>query len=1014
MRGLTSCLLAGLFAVALPGRCPATTLERVISHENPDFKAALNAPRLAVGRDGLVYLCAQGKGANGPYSYVLRLTREGKEKWGTLITAGHNATANKDGVIAAAVFYGHKVSLYDKTGQSLGAVDDFLQAGGSLAPPHVEAGASGDFYGLDQCRDQIVRLSAGARVLQVYSIPRKPKENHSLWDFRVSEKVKAFYVYAPTAAGPRITSVGFDGKERWIYKAGVSAHSDAIGFMAAFDVDDKGVLNVMKGDSQVERISPAGKPLEPLPLHMGKARPGPNQPWFSSLRIFGNDLLLGRAVATEFFQRYDLRSGDLKQVVSTDHELLRLTLETDVWPAGKAVSLRVRLTADGRTLKPRWRVWARPFASLDYREFPLKGDRVQVPADGTGLYVIKVTPEILPDQHLVPSNTMVRTVVEIRRPGTKGSATVLTPANRMDFGRGEPIPFRVVVRGHEGDQPLPLVLELTDGTRALARGQVKWKSGGRPIALTVPATLTAGLKPGRYALTVTARGLTCAGQPLVIGPGKRPALFHFMQYGDYTEFYPSADVWEAPDLAAAHAARMRKLGVNLVVDRLGYGLPLNDLEWDQGNKAELETLAKRLESKPGAVASGNAAMLSPLLQTQAAYSSRGIEQLAILRGMDAGLPLGSGFDARKPEEFKKDITRVTRALLPYPSFRGWSWAANTWIWEKRGSKAAKTAEEATAYEAALKRAGDTGAWDPVLDKVAGYRLNYAVEAQDLFNSVLKKIAPDKITAVSGPYRNVESYPPVTFSNVDEVDLQYQAEQIQPPDTAPHNVDFQKRPGKRAWGHPELFNDAGTGEQILPTLLQMVMRGADGVGASGAIPNWGPQLEDPRTSYHGMTSTFRAMGGLLRQYGPWLTTLHNNDSVAIVVSGRMSRIDDWKGIGGKYFTRLFEAYQSCLRARYPASFVFTEDLAPKSLARYKAVLVVGQTVAIDLPLKKALGRAKTAGRRSFMTIPAGKNWSKTSRPSGSPSTRWRTTRVSGRTIPPTPGFRSIIGPTGSPW
>src|SRR5262249_27352538 len=215
--------------------------------------------------------------------------------------------------------------------------------------------------------------------------------------------------------------------------------------------------------------------------------------------------------ATEFFQRYDLRSGDLKQVVHTDHELLRVTIDSNVWPAGKVVPLRVRLTAVGGTFKPRYRVWARPFASLDYREFPLQGDKVQVPADGAGLYVIKVTPEILPAQHLVPSNTMVRTIVEIRQPGTKGSATVLTPANRMNFGRGEPIPFRVVVRGHTSDEPLPLVVKLTDGTRVLAQGQANWKPGSQPVAWTLPATLTAGLKPGRYALTVTARGLTCAG-----------------------------------------------------------------------------------------------------------------------------------------------------------------------------------------------------------------------------------------------------------------------------------------------------------------------------------------------------------------------------------------------------------------------------------------------------------------------------------------------------------------------
>jgi hypothetical protein len=324
----------------------------------------------------------------------------------------------------------------------------------------------------------------------------------------------------------------------------------------------------------------------------------------------------------------------------------------------------------------------------------------------------------------------------------------------------------------------------------------------------------------------------------------------------------------------------------------------------------------------------------------------------------------------KREQFTADLTRVTKALAPYPSFRGWSWAANWWVVQDKHqgpgirTPAAASAEERAAYEAAWKRAADSGEWGAVLGKVADVRLGYAVEAQELFNATLKKIAPKKVTAVSGPYRALELYPPLTFRNVDEVQLHYQAEQIQWPHVAGHNVDYQKRPGKRAWGHPELFNEAGTGDQALPALFGMVMRGADGVGCAGAIPNWGPQPEDARSGYQGTTSVYRAAFGLLKQYGPWLTTLRDNDRVAIVVSGRMARIDEWSAIGGTYFTRLFEAYQSCLRARHPAGFVFADDLTPDLLKRYKAVLVVGQTVEMEPALAKALARAKGAGTAVF--------------------------------------------------
>ena len=206
--------------------------------------------------------------------------------------------------------------------------------------------------------------------------------------------------------------------------------------------------------------------------------------------------------------------------------------------------------------------------------------------------------------------------------------------------------------------------------------------------------------------------------------------------------------------------------------------------------------------------------------------------MAILMMNDAGLPLGSpGFDSRKPEQLLDVLTRTTIALRTYPAFRGWTWASNWWVFRDRGAEAGKTSEEKAAYRAAEKRAGETGSWDPVLDRVSAYRLGYAVDAQALFNRRLKELAPGMVSAVASPYRNVESYPPITLSNVDEVDLQAQWEQVALPYHAAHSVNYYKRPGKPAWIHPEVWNDAGTGDQIVPTLFQALMRGADGVGAS---------------------------------------------------------------------------------------------------------------------------------------------------------------------------------------
>jgi hypothetical protein len=531
----------------------------------------------------------------------------------------------------------------------------------------------------------------------------------------------------------------------------------------------------------------------------------------------------------------------------------------------------------------------------------------------------------------------------------------------MHFGRGEEVPFEIVARGKEADRPITALVRLIDdsGTRAEETATIQ---GGK-ASLRLAPTLTAGLRPGRYRLVAAAPGWTAVPQELTIGPGMRPAPFSLVEYGDYGPIYPSADPWDAPDRTTAHLGRIAKLGFNCVVDRLG--IQRGALAWDNRAQAELLAIRKRLESDPMALPPDKIRMASPLLQTLAGYSAGGIEQMGILMGNDAGLPLGGpGFDSRKPDQITKDLTDVTRGLLPYPSFRGWSWSSNWWVFEQRGANAARNPTEKAAYLAAVKQARAVGAWDPVLDTVSDRRLGFAVEAQDLFNKTLAGITPKLVTASACPHRNVESYPPVSLKNVEEVDLQAQWEQVILPYSVPHGVDFYRRPGKRAWTHPEIWNDAGTGEQILPTLFQAVMRGVDGVGCSGRVPPWGTMPEDPRSSYDGTASIYRALNGTLRPYGPWLTRLQSGDDVAIVVSGRMLRLDEWHTVYGRHFARLFEAYVSCLHAHHPATHVFVEDLKPETLARFKAVLVVGQTVEMEPALLDALKKAQAAKVRVF--------------------------------------------------
>src|SRR5204862_429151 len=80
--------------------------------------------------------------------------------------------------------------------------------------------------------------------------------------------------------------------------------------------------------------------------------------------------------------------------VATDHERLVAEFPSLVWTAGKSMPFTIGFESSGKaSIKPRWRVWARPLGVPRYLEWPLKDGQLQVPADRAGLYVLKVSPE---------------------------------------------------------------------------------------------------------------------------------------------------------------------------------------------------------------------------------------------------------------------------------------------------------------------------------------------------------------------------------------------------------------------------------------------------------------------------------------------------------------------------------------------------------------------------------------------------------------------------------------------
>ncbi len=661
------------------------------------------------------------------------------------------------------------------------------------------------------------------------------------------------------------------------------------------------------------------------------------------------------------FQVYDRKTGKFRRSVSIDYEMLTVRFEDPIWIAGRPTPFSMNYQAPAREGRPNLRVYLRPLGTAKFHELQVKDGKIVPPKSWTGLYHLRVTAGL----EGAESEYQVETAIEIRPANARGSISIFTRRNRRHFAAGELIPFQVLCRTRK-NEPLPKGIEIRlvdeTGKRHLSIPIRARLENGKPVPAELTSQQTKELKRGAYRLSIRVPGWTIAEQHLFVGTPKRKDAYKLVRHGDYYSAYPKVTFWNAPEKIRSHVAFSRAVGLNMFVDRLGHSGSGHLHEIDQ--RLENHDLVSRLQKDPRAVAPEKAVFDNRVLQTAATYGVNGIEQRGILLYMDAGLPVGTGFDKRSPRQMQKDIIKVTKQFDGYPAFRGWSWAANWWI-DKRGERAAKDDNEKRAYKAAFKAAQEKGRWDPILETVSDRWINHAVKAERLFRTAMKKArsgsdAKSLKSAMTAPYRQPGMIPPLTFANADEVDLQFQAEQIQWPMISAHNVDFYKRPGKPAWGHPELWNDDGTGAQILSNLLQMLMRGADGVGQSGRTRGFGAFPPDPRSMGAGATSVHRTLYTWVGKHGPWLSKFDSHDPIVIPVSTRMMRLElGWKGVGGFYFTRLFEAYNACLRAHRPAQFIFAEDCAPDAFTKFQGVLIVSQTVEFDPQLAKALQRAKAA-------------------------------------------------------
>ena len=269
---------------------------------------------ITVGLDDKVYVSTG--------NLFIRCNRDGSEPAGSPPVASlSNVTASRQGTIAAAyAHFAKNVTLFDPDFNVIGKFDRIASAN-FRSPAGVASGPSGDFYALDQGRDQVVRFHPDGIRCGIYRIPREPAgPPGELVRFRICEKLKQVYV---VNRAPLIRCFVFDESEwkaparkLWEIKTdgSLEAGSELFWGYGGFDVDENGVLYVMGKVAQVvKRYAPDGKPLDEVKLSMGDLKPTDKE-FVWGIQASKGEMFIKRNHPTEFFQRYDLATGQRKNV----------------------------------------------------------------------------------------------------------------------------------------------------------------------------------------------------------------------------------------------------------------------------------------------------------------------------------------------------------------------------------------------------------------------------------------------------------------------------------------------------------------------------------------------------------------------------------------------------------------------------------------------------------------------------------------------------------------------------
>ena len=622
----------------------------------------------------------------------------------------------------------------------------------------------------------------------------------------------------------------------------------------------------------------------------------------------------------------------------------RITVGIPFDTAKPGVPFSLPVTIAGRPAVPgnEWHVFARPSdgTDLSWKELPSSYGpgalTVEAPADLRGLYDIAVRY----GKGAITRNDGVRDLhvektISFGAGPENGSISVRSLVNRAGFRCGEAIPIRIDVRSALQRSVAQLWLERDGkvlGSTSLTMATHYWQ---------IPQGITRRLLPGHYQVRGVIDSLPTNPYEFDLAEAEPDSPVQRILYHEFDQ----------------NPATFPQPGLLSVAERLAFIRDYTDAVAGLAFTRETDRGAGKLLSPKPVGTWRHDSTAEPTTHDSVPLGGLWEPEFYLDRATARGIHLdtqvlahcsGVRLAADWFPSLDATMQRLSQWFGRYPAFYGFNYNDEIFF------PNAPFSDSSTADKAWLNAAVSRLAGRPKAD---AFRLGLTHMYGELDRAV-EEVRGD-LSRTATPmwqYPAVEgSYAPTIYANMTESYSHYLSEAYGWPWYPAHSVDMLRRPGLPLMG---VFDDAysmGDGESYLKDALQVLGRGAQGVGVEHERP-----IKEARGA-----NALRVMNTLAEMYGPVFAEAEPDNDAAVLYSYSQDVTEKRDWLGTPHWQRVLALHGAALMAGLPTSIVYEEDIAAGALLDHgkpktKFLFLVGQTAELPEPVKTAVNAFRAAG------------------------------------------------------